>query len=222
MATTNEGSEGAVRRGRPRSFDREAALRAATIEFWDRGYEAVSIADLTRVMGVKAPSLYAAFGDKKTLFEEAIEAYVREFGGFIDRALEEEPTARQGVARMLHEAATWHTLPGYPRGCMLISAAVNCTVQSAEVAQDLAERRREGVTALERRIAADVAAEILPPSTDVHGLAVYATTVLHGMAQQARDGADQETLETVARTAMLAWPQQDDGAAPEQGKMRAD
>ncbi|MFE6778110.1 TetR/AcrR family transcriptional regulator [Streptomyces sp. NPDC057702] len=206
MATTNEGCDEAVKRGRPRSFDRDAALRAATIEFWDRGFEAVSIADLTRAMGVKAPSLYAAFGDKKTLFEEAIESYVRDFGGYRDRALEEEPTARRAVARLLHEAATWHTLPGYPRGCMLISAATNCTSQSAEIAQGLAERRSEGLAEVERRIDADVAAGILPAETDAHALAVYYTVVLHGMAQQARDGADQAMLETVAHTAMTAWP----------------
>ncbi|QKW52298.1 TetR/AcrR family transcriptional regulator [Streptomyces buecherae] len=206
MATTNEGSEGTARRGRPRSFDRDAALRAATMEFWDRGFEAVSIADLTRAMGVKAPSLYAAFGDKKTLFEEAIESYLREFGGFIDRALEEEPTARRAVARMLHEAASWQTLPGYPRGCMLISAATNCTPQSNEIAQGLVERRNEGIAAVERRIAADIEAGILPGDTDAHALAVYCTVVLHGMAQQARDGVDRATLETVAHTAMAAWP----------------
>ena len=48
-------------RGRPRSFDREDALRKATLAFWEQGYEATSIADLTRVMGIAAPSLYAAF-----------------------------------------------------------------------------------------------------------------------------------------------------------------
>ncbi|WKX72510.1 TetR/AcrR family transcriptional regulator [Streptomyces sp. XD-27] len=196
-------------RGRPRSFDRDAALKAATLEFWERGYEAVSIADLTRVMHIKAPSLYAAFGDKKTLFEEAVEAYVRDFGGFIGRALEEEPTARRGVARLLREAAGWHTLPGHPRGCMVITAAVNCTAQSADVLQGLMERRNEGTERIERRIRADVASGELPAGTDTHALAVYSQAVLQGMSQQARDGAGRATLEAVAEIAMGAWPQED-------------
>ncbi|MFE5960720.1 TetR/AcrR family transcriptional regulator, partial [Streptomyces rubiginosohelvolus] len=83
-------------RGRPRSFDREAALRKATLTFWEQGYEATSIADLTRVMGIAAPSLYAAFGDKRTLFGEVVETYATLFGAFGDRALAEEPTARRG------------------------------------------------------------------------------------------------------------------------------
>ncbi|MFH8365655.1 TetR/AcrR family transcriptional regulator [Streptomyces sp. NPDC018031] len=207
MDATNERTrERGARRGRPRSFDREAALRAATMEFWERGYEAVSIADLTRVMQIKAPSLYAAFGDKKTLFEEAVEAYIREFGGFTERALAEEPTARQGVARMLREAACWHTLPGCPRGCMIITAATNCTTQSADVLEGLMERRRMGLRNIESAVRADVAVGELPPDTDAHALAVYSSAVLQGMSQQARDGVDRETLEAVAEIAMRAWP----------------
>ncbi|TVL94061.1 TetR/AcrR family transcriptional regulator [Streptomyces sp. SAJ15] len=207
MDATNERTdERTGRRGRPRSFDRDAALRAATIEFWERGYEAVSIADLTRVMHIKAPSLYAAFGDKKTLFEEAVEAYVQEFGGYLAPALTEEPTARRGVARLLREAAASHTLPGHPRGCMIITAATNCTPQSAEVLQGLKGRRNHTIELIERRIRADVAVGELPADTDAHLLAVYCAAVLQGMSQQARDGAARETLEAVAELSMRAWP----------------
>ena len=62
-------------RGRPLSFDRAAALEQATHVFWERGYEAASIADLTAAMGITTPSLYTAFGDKEKLFLEAIERY---------------------------------------------------------------------------------------------------------------------------------------------------
>lgn len=208
MGDTNERTvERGTKRGRPRSFDREAALKAAVMEFWERGYEAVSIADLTRVMHIKAPSLYAAFGDKRTLFEEAVEEYIREFGGFAGRALAEERTARLGVARMLREAAYWHTLPGHPRGCMVITAATNCTPQSVDVLQGLLERRAETLRHVESAIRADVASGELPPDTDAHALAVYSSAVLQGMSQQARDGMDRETLEQVAGIAMRAWPE---------------
>ncbi|WP_368067368.1 TetR/AcrR family transcriptional regulator [Streptomyces sp. VNUA116] len=123
--------------------------------FWEHGYEAVSIADLTRAMDIKAPSLYAAFGDKRTLFEEAVEAYVNSYGVFTVQALAEAPTARAAVDRLLHEAAVSHTLPGLPRGCLLISAATNCTEQSSDVAEALKERRNAGVAFIEQRIAAD-------------------------------------------------------------------
>src|SRR5580765_8758958 len=93
-------------RGRPLSFDRDAALERAMHVFWERGYEAASISDLTAAMGITPPSLYTAFGDKEHLFLEAIERYGKGPGGFGQRALDEEPTARQAVQRLLDEAAT--------------------------------------------------------------------------------------------------------------------
>ena len=92
-------------RGRPLSFDRQAALDKAMHVFWERGYEAASVADLTAAMGITPPSLYTAFGDKEHLFLEAIEAYGKGPGGFGARALAEEPTARQAVQRLLEEGA---------------------------------------------------------------------------------------------------------------------
>ncbi|MEJ7742905.1 MAG: TetR/AcrR family transcriptional regulator [Nocardioidaceae bacterium] len=57
-----------VKKGRPRSFDRDVALEKAMLLFWERGYEAAPIRDLTHAMGITTPSLYAAFTDKQTLF----------------------------------------------------------------------------------------------------------------------------------------------------------
>lgn len=81
-------------RGRPRSFDRGAALDKAMLAFWERGYEATSISDLTASLGISAPSLYAAFGDKRKLFDEVVVVYGGRYADFAGAALAEEPTAR--------------------------------------------------------------------------------------------------------------------------------
>ncbi|UCM90323.1 TetR/AcrR family transcriptional regulator [Streptomyces marincola] len=193
-------------RGRPRSFDRDAALDRAMRTFWERGYEGASVAELTRVMGIGAPSMYAAFGDKRALFEECVSAYGERYGGFVARALAEEPTAREAVARALREAAAEYTAPGRPRGCMIISAAVNYPDAAEDVAERLRVRRAGSVRAFENRIREDVEAGRLPAGTDARGLARFVATVVQGMSQQARDGADRETLETVADLALRAWP----------------
>ncbi|MGW4626583.1 TetR/AcrR family transcriptional regulator [Streptomyces rubiginosohelvolus] len=193
-------------RGRPRSFDREAALRKATLTFWEQGYEATSIADLTRVMGIAAPSLYAAFGDKRTLFGEVVETYATLFGGFGDRALAEEPTARRGFARMLHEAAGEYTVAGRPHGCMVLSAAENCS--SPEVVAVLRDQRLRNVSEFRQRIQRDVDAGVLPADTDAAALARCTAAVVQGMSQQARDGASRAELEALAEAAMRAWPEE--------------
>ncbi|MGP3969578.1 TetR/AcrR family transcriptional regulator [Streptomyces sp. 6N223] len=193
-------------RGRPRSFDRSAALERAVRLFWEHGYDATSISDLTRAMGIGAPSLYAAFGDKKTLFEEAVESYVQRYGGFMPRALEEEPTARRAIDRTLREAAAEYTTPGRPPGCMVITGPGFSAETSEEIAAMMRAKRGWNAVAFERRIRADVEAGVLPADTDARGLARFSAVVMQGMSQQARDGATREQLEKVAEAAMRAWP----------------
>jgi AcrR family transcriptional regulator len=188
-------------RGRPRSFDREAALATATALFWEHGYEATSIADLTAAMGIRPPSLYAAFGDKRGLFEEVVTRYGETYGL---RALDEEATVRAGMARLLLDAAREYTAPGHPHGCMVISAAANCT--DPQVRGALRAIRNANLADFEQRIAAAVASGEEPPETDPATLARFTGAVLQGMSQQARDGAGREELEAVAVAAMRAWP----------------
>ncbi|MET7620863.1 TetR/AcrR family transcriptional regulator [Streptomyces sp. NPDC005408] len=191
-------------RGRPRSFDREAALEQATMAFWEHGYEATSVADLTRLMGIGAPSLYAAFGDKKALFDEVVELYAGKYGSFGPRAIDGGPTARAGIGRLLREAASEYTDPAHPRGCLMISSAINCT--TPEVAAALRERRNGILASFESRIRADIAWGQLPPDTDATALARFAGAVMQGMSQQARDGATAKELEALAELSMRAWP----------------
>ncbi|MEV3971738.1 TetR/AcrR family transcriptional regulator [Streptomyces sp. NPDC050698] len=191
-------------RGRPRSFDRESALEKALLAFWGHGYEATSVSDLTRVMDIGAPSLYAAFGDKRSLFEEVVSVYGARHGSFTDRALAEEPTARAAIERILREAAVAYTEPGHPHGCLVVHAAANCS--NPEVEQSLRDRRNANIAAFESRIRADVAAGVLPPATDAAALARHTGAMIQGMSQQARDGASREELEAVAEIALSIWP----------------
>src|SRR5581483_8596039 len=109
-------------RGRPRAFDREAALDRAMFLFWRRGYEATSVSDLTGEMGITPPSLYAAFGDKKQLFLEAVDRYQAGPGSFAQRALA-EPTAEAAMRRLLMDTVDSFCNPKLPRGCMVVLSA---------------------------------------------------------------------------------------------------
>jgi AcrR family transcriptional regulator len=191
-------------RGRPRSFDRETALEKAILAFWERGYEATSVSDLTRAMDIGAPSLYAAFGDKRSLFEEVVTVYTSRYASFAERALADEPTSRAAVERTLREAAGVYTHPGHPQGCLIAHAAINCT--TPEVAESLRDRRNATIAAFESRIRADIAAGALPAHADAAALARHTGAMIQGMSQQARDGASREELEALAEIAMAIWP----------------
>lgn len=203
MTTAPPSAKAASGRSR-RTFDRDEALDVALREFWIHGYDTTSVASLTDAMGINPPSLYAAFGDKRSLFEEVVQQYGVRYGSFGGRALAEEPTARAGVERMLREAAFEYTVPGRPHGCLVIHAAANCS--TAEVEESLRERRNGNIAAIEDRIGADVAAGVLPPDTDVATLARYTGAMIQGMSQQARDGASRAELEALAEIALAVWP----------------
>lgn len=194
-------------RGRPRTFDRDAALTAAVRLFWERGYEATSVSDLTDAMGIRPASLYAAFGDKKALFKEAVEAYGRSpEGAFMSNALAEEPTAREAFARILNEAAAIYPDPSHPAGCLTISAATNVTPQDAEMETFLRDLRNTNLKRFEARLQQAQSDGELPPSADPKALAHYFAAVIQGMSQQARDGATHKTLTDIATQAMHTWP----------------
>jgi AcrR family transcriptional regulator len=191
-----------LKRGRPRTFDRVAALETATQLFWARGYDAVSIADLTSAMGISAPSLYAAFADKRALFFEAVQHYQGAYGIALMPGL----PARDAVARLMRDAAAAYTDPDLPPGCLVVSGAVNTNAESAEVATALARRRKGLQGAITRRLRRALRDGELPAGTDAFGLAAFYTATIQGMSQRARDGATRHELQAIAAAAMQAWP----------------
>src|SRR6185503_17277031 len=97
-----------AQRGRPRTFAVEPALDRALHVFWQKGYEGTSLSDLTRAMGINRPSLYAAFGDKQSLFRKVLDRYAEGPAAYFDEALR-EPTARAVVERLLRASADLQT-----------------------------------------------------------------------------------------------------------------
>lgn len=188
-------------RGRPRGFDRDAALRAAMRVFWAKGFENASMTDLIEAMGIGSPSLYAAFGSKEDLFQEAVKLYSSEHGGGIWEALDREPRIADAVGAFLDATARMYSTAGQPQGCMIVLGARQGAQGESAVADELRRRRSHGVQVLRARFARAAAEGELPASLDPDELGTYYATVQHGMSILARDGADQATLQAVARQA---------------------
>ncbi|HEY1887328.1 MAG TPA: TetR/AcrR family transcriptional regulator [Roseiarcus sp.] len=192
--------------GRPREFDRAQALEAAMLLFWRKGFAAASMNDLCDAMGVRSPSLYAAFGSKEALYLEAVEHYVRTVGPPVWDRLADGATARAGVENLLLTAT--ETLPKsgtIPAGCMATLAAVS-DEWPAGIADVVRKIRVEMLGMLRSRLEAGVANGELPATTDIEGLSRFYLSIYQGMAVQARDGAAPAELKAIARAAMAAWP----------------
>lgn len=192
-------------RGRPRGFDREAALTRAMHVFWERGYEGASLAELTAAMGINSPSLYAAFGGKEALFREAVRLYGATHGAMTERAFREQGSARDAVGAMLRYNAATYADPDLPSGCMIVLSATNYTPSNEGVRDFLAALRKEGIDGLRQRLRQGVTDGELPEHADIEGMTAFYGTVLHGLSIQARDGASLEELTVVIDAAMACW-----------------
>ena len=191
--------------GRPRAFDREAALQAAMHLFWEHGFEGTSLAQLTRAMGITPPSLYAAFGDKRGLFVEAVERYLGGAGA-VAGGIANAATAHDAARDLLVAAAIGDTGTGTPRGCLLASSIVSSSMAARDIREELAAMRRAIESALRARIEQGICDGELPADSDADALAGHVFTVVQGMSTLAKDGADRDKLMRVVAQAMAGWP----------------
>jgi AcrR family transcriptional regulator len=191
--------------GRPRAFDPDEALDKALRVFWAKGYEGASMTDLTEAMGINKPSLYAAFGNKESLFRKALERYSKGPGAYVPKALE-APTAKEVAEKLLDGAAWVLGNPANPGGCLTIQGALVCGDEAAAVKTELMSLRSGTFEAMARRFEQGKQAGEFHSDVDTARLARYVSAVIQGMSVQSASGATYEDLKGVAEQAMMAWP----------------
>src|SRR5262250_3375607 len=191
------------RRGRPRAFDPEAALAQALNAFWDAGFAATSLDDLTEATGMNRPSLYGAFGDKRALYRKAFDLY---------RARTREALAEPlGGAdplpialRKVYDTAISIYLSGDKgaRGCFIIGTAVAQALSDPSVRAALADTLREIDGALAARIARAQRSGELSVDAEPAKLAKLASAALYSLTIHARAGEGRSALEAIADAAV--------------------
>lgn len=190
---------------RPRGFEEAEVLDRATDVFWRLGYDGASMAELTRAMGLSSPSVYAAFGSKRGLFDAVLERYGERRAGHGRWALG-GATAREVAARMLLGAVVWLTDPREPAGCLLVQAGLAVGAGSPDIPAELARRRGGVEVALRERFEHFRQDGDLPADADPGALARYVQAVLMGLCVQAAAGAPGHELRAVAERALAGWP----------------
>ena len=191
-------------RGRPREFCVDEALVQALGVFWAKGYEGASLNDLTEAMGITRPSLYAAFGNKESLFRKALDLYEREKMAYIGQALE-QPTARKVAETMLRGALDNVSGEG-PHGCLRVIASVACGEEAQSIRCEVMERTKAGKDSLVARFERAKAEGDLPAHVDAEGLTRVLIAYLQGISVQANMNEPREELEKLIDTALALWP----------------
>jgi AcrR family transcriptional regulator len=193
-----------ARRGRPRAYDPDAALARAVDAFWDAGFAATSLNDLTLATGMNRPSLYGAFGDKQALYRKALDLYRARTREAIAKALLGGGHPLRMALRNVYDTAISIYLSGDngARGCFIIGTAVAQAVTDADTRAALADALHEIDDAFAARIARAQRGGELSADADPAKLAKLASAALYSLTIHARAGEGRSALEAIADAAV--------------------
>lgn len=195
-----------ARTGRPRSFDRDAALESATGLFWQHGYEATSLDQLKRAMGgISSASFYAAFGSKEALYREVLARYLATHGQVTASLKDEAFAPREAIERALRLSARMQTDTSHPTGCLIVLATSVTSKETEPLIALAAAERQVNRTAIQRCVEAAIASGELRKDTDPIGVATMVEGMLLGFSMQARDGVESKALDAAVNSALVVW-----------------
>ena len=187
--------------GRPAEFDREEALEKAMGLFWRNGYEATGLTDLTTEMGIGRQSLYNAFGDKHSLFVEAMKHYAsRNTRPLIDML--RAPDSGVTSIRQAFEAVVSHLTSGDCCGCLLTNSIVELAPHDEQVAEVVRSALTRVEKAFKDAVHRAVESGEVSADTDARAMARFLNNTLHGMVVMGKASASKAVLNDVVRIAL--------------------
>ncbi|MEK8128624.1 TetR/AcrR family transcriptional regulator [Paenibacillus filicis] len=194
------------RTGRPRAFNRDQAVVAAMLLFWEHGFESTSLAQLRAAMGdISAASFYAAFESKEALFREVVDQYISTYGQVSESFRDTSMTAKAAIEDGLRRSARMQTESSHPLGCLIVLSASTCSPELKHI-MELLSKEREKVRGWQQAcIERAIAHGELPASTDIPMLVTLFDTFLRGISSQARDGVPIEAIDAAITMLMSVW-----------------
>ncbi len=186
---------------RPKAYDPEEILERATALFWRKGYEATSVADLVKALGVNRGSLYSTFKDKRALFLAALDRYdEREIGATVRHLRNTQGPGRERIQSLFDEVIRGVEERGDRRGCLVCNTAVELAATDPEVTQYVKRSHERLTSAFSVALAADPGYPTEPERRDRR--AHFLTATLMGVHVMAKSGATPDTLRGIVRIAM--------------------
>jgi AcrR family transcriptional regulator len=188
-------------RGRPRCFDLEEALDRSLLLFWEKGFQNTSLDEIAEAVGVKKPSLYAAFGDKEMLFRKVVQRYSGKLNEPI-QALDRYDDIREAIDAFIELGIAGGCSQGHPRGCLLASAFADSTLLPPNLAKEIKALVNQADEAVAERLKRAVRDGQLPADFDVKGTAKFLITLMHGIALRVRAGESRAALRRTKNAAL--------------------
>jgi AcrR family transcriptional regulator len=196
--------------GRKRAFDKSDALDKAMRVFWENGYSATSVCDLTSALGINKPSLYAAFGNKEQLFAMVLEHYMAHYGAPLMELLSkpvDAPLTERIRAYMLGVVDLVNSKE-LPKGCLFVKSSCEAggSALPKEVSLSLQAMRQASEKALAKVLEAEQKRGLLLSTAKPRDISEYLLSVLYGLSVLARQGRSRSDLIRIVDIAINALP----------------
>ena len=185
---------------RPREFNDDAALDAATNQFWQYGFNATSVRDLGAAMGLGVGSLYNAFGDKRALFTRCLDRYLECNMRERVARLENSKSPRAAIEAFLNEIVARSLVD--PRGCLLVNSALEVAPHDAAIGAVITARLAELEGFFRRCVAAGQRDGSIASTYTARDIARLLLTTVMGLRVLARARPEAALLRGVARQAL--------------------
>ena len=117
---------------RPREFDEEVVLDAATQRFWKNGYEATSVRDVAEEMGLTGASLYNAFGDKRALYRLVLDRYAKGSIAECEKALGGNTPPKLAIKKFFDATVTDLLNDAQHKGCLVVNTSLELAPHDEE------------------------------------------------------------------------------------------
>lgn len=184
-------------RGRPKAYDRDAALKAMRQVFWAKGFAATSLDDISAATGMNRPSLYNAFGDKTEAFRAVLKDYIDDARPLFLEAFRTPAPLRDSLMRVYETAiAIYHNPDSQGMGCFMIGAALTDVKRDPEIGEMILGALKDMEAGFMRRFEKAQAAGELPADADVKALARIASSGHNTISVRMRAGESIEDIRT--------------------------
>lgn len=182
---------------RTKDFDEDEVLQKAMNLFWHKGYNGTSMQDLVDGLGISRSSMYDTFGDKHTLFMKALENYKKLATAQMKIIVDNAPTAKEAIRRMLEYTVAELLRDDQHRGCFLVNAGVEMAPHDAEVSKMLCDNDKQLEKYFNEAIKTGQRNGEISNEQSSHALAQFILNSIKGIRVTAKSGADKKVFRDI-------------------------
>ena len=190
--------------GRPREFDINQALEAAMRLFWSQGYEATSLQNLLKAMGISKSSFYEAFGSKHQLFEQCLTLYANTLIASFREDLQKAKSGLIFIEKVMKSLVEEASSKGEKCGCLMVNTTNELAQRDKIIAKLVANGTKSLQGVFEEAVRRAQKEGDIPVSKAPEVLASFLVSSLIGLKTMVKGGADAQTIRDVCGVTMTA------------------